>query len=266
MKKLPTLLGLILLAHLAHSQWLPQTSNPTFIYFNGGPVGIGTSSPQSTLHVVGQTMADVTNSPAFVSKSNLGIVIQQANIGGDFVSSQSYLSIYAHNIQFDGTNWIRRNQYSNTWATVMNHAYYDVQFALSNGNQPANTIVTPSTYLRVLASGNVLIGKTSQINSNYLLDVNGNVRANQVVVNSSGADFVFEPGYSLMPIAELEKYIQTNHHLPGVAAAQEMTQDGLDVGANQTVLLKKIEELTLYVMQQQKEIEQLKKQIKKPSH
>jgi len=51
--------------------------------------------------------------------------------------------------------------------------------------------------LRITAGGNVLIGKTSQTNSGYLLDVNGNIRANKIVVNTSSADFVFEPCYRL---------------------------------------------------------------------
>jgi hypothetical protein len=56
----------------------------------------------------------------------------------------------------------------------------------------------------------------------------------------------------------VEKYIAANHHLPDVASADQMKAQGLDVGDNQTVLLKKIEELTLYVIQQQKELEEVK--------
>jgi hypothetical protein len=261
MKKSLLLAGLVLLAHCSYSQWQYGTGNTT-AYFTTGNVGIGTNSPQSLLHVTGQIMGDVTNSPALVSKSTLGVVIQQANIGNDFVSAGSYLTIFAHNIQFNGTNWIRRNQYSNTWATVLNFGYYDIQFATSNGSQPANTIVTPTTYLRLMANGNLLIGKTSQSNSSYMLDVNGNVRANQVVVNSSGADYVFEPGYRLMPLNQLGQYVHLNHHLPGVAPAQEMKDQGLNVSEAQTTLLKKVEELTLYVLEQQKQIDQLKKMIK----
>jgi hypothetical protein len=265
MKKCTLLSVFAFLTFFANAQWLPQPPSGSTTYYLGS-VGIGTSSPQSALHVVGTTLADVTNQPAFVSHSNLGVVIQQGNIGGDFVSAQSYYSIFAHNIQYDGTNWLQRNQYSNSWATVMNHNFYDVQFALSNNNTPM-LAVTPTTYMRILAgSGNVLIGKTSQANSGYKLDVNGNARGNEVVVNTTGADFVFEPGYSLMPLTTLDKYLQANHHLPGVAPAQEMTQNGLNVGENQTILLQKVEELTLYVIQQQKEIEELKKQLEKRSN
>lgn len=111
--------------------------------------------------------------------------------------------------------------------------------------------------------GNLLIGKTSQTNSSYLLDVNGPARANQVVVNTTGADFVFNPGYPLPPLAEVEKYIQANHHLPDIASAAQMQDQGLDLGENQTRLLQKIEELTLYVIDQNKQLEALKKENKR---
>jgi hypothetical protein len=101
--------------------------------------------------------------------------------------------------------------------------------------------------------GNILIGKTSQTNSAYKLDVAGNVRANQVVVNTTGADFVFEPAYYLYPLSMLEKYVKQNHHLPGIPSAQEMHNNGLDIGENQTILLQKVEELTLYLIEKEKE-------------
>ena len=261
----------LLLTHFAWSQtqdWQP--SGTTNIVYTAGLVGIGTSTPQSPLHVKGQILADLTNLPAFVSTSPLGVVIQQGNQGGDFVNASSYYSIFAHNIHFDGTNWIRRNQYSNCWATVMNHNYYDVSFALNNPSGGSYQSVTPTSYMRILASDNVLIGKTTQNNSGYILDVNGTTRANAVVVNTSGADYVFQPGYTLMPLPALAQYVQTNHHLPDVPSAQEMSKNGLNVGDNQTMLLRKIEELTLYMIEQQnqmveqqKQIDQLKKQNKK---
>lgn len=82
----------------------------------------------------------------------------------------------------------------------------------------------------------------------YKLDVNGSIRANKVVVNTTGADFVFDPAYDLLPLSKLGKYIQVHRHLPGIQPATEMQQQGLDVGDNQTKLLQKIEELTLYVI------------------
>ena len=111
-------------------------------------------------------------------------------------------------------------------------------------------------------SGNVLIGKSAQTNSAYKLDVGGNIRGNQVTVNTTGADYVFDPGYRLSPLHDLEDYIIKEHHLPGIKSAARMQQDGLDLGDNQTRLLAKIEELTLYLIEQDKETQALKEKIK----
>ena len=106
-----------------------------------------------------------------------------------------------------------------------------------------------------------MIGETSQTNTAYKLDVNGNARIDQVVVNTTGADYVFDPGYRLIPLKELDLYLQ-QHHLPGIAPAGQMQKDGLDLGDNQTRLLAKVEELTLYAIDQQKQIELLKDKLK----
>lgn len=109
-------------------------------------------------------------------------------------------------------------------------------------------------------AGNVLIGKTSQTNSSYKLDINGNARANKIVVNSTGADFVFDSAYHLPRMDSLNDFIQKYHHLPGIQPADEMQKQGLDVGDNQIKLLQKIEELTLIIIQQNKRIEKLEKE------
>ena len=110
-------------------------------------------------------------------------------------------------------------------------------------------------------AGNVLIGKTSQTNTSYKLDVNGNIRANKVVVNTTGADFVFDSSYSLLQLDSVDNYIRQNHHLPGTSPASEMQSQGIDVGENQTRLLQKIEELTLYIIQLNKGQSDLLKKI-----
>jgi hypothetical protein len=110
-------------------------------------------------------------------------------------------------------------------------------------------------------SGNLLIGKTSQINSAYKLDVNGTIRSNEIKVNLDGADFVFEEKYPLMPLSELETYIKKNKHLPEIAPAKEMQEQGSNLGDLNTKLLQKIEELTLYVIEQQKLITQQAKEL-----
>ena len=66
-----------------------------------------------------------------------------------------------------------------------------------------------------------------------------------------------------MPINEVSKYIEDNKHLPGIPSAEEVVKNGVDLGSMDAKLLQKIEELTLYVAQQQKEIEELREELKK---
>ncbi|MDI3546332.1 MAG: hypothetical protein PWQ43_1728 [Rikenellaceae bacterium] len=70
------------------------------------------------------------------------------------------------------------------------------------------------------------------------------------------------PNYNLIPLKELEQYIFKNKHLPNVPTQDEISKDGMDVYEMNTILLKKVEELTLYVIEQQKQIEQLENKIK----
>jgi len=70
------------------------------------------------------------------------------------------------------------------------------------------------------------------------------------------------PNYNLMPLKELEQYILKNKHLPEVPTQNEISKDGMDVYEMNAILLKKVEELTLYVIEQQKQIEQLENKIK----
>ncbi|MDP4209184.1 MAG: hypothetical protein Q8928_10260 [Bacteroidota bacterium] len=112
-----------------------------------------------------------------------------------------------------------------------------------------------------ISNGNLLIGQTSQTNSTYKLDVAGKIRTDEIVVNTSGADFVFEKNYKLRPLSEVETFIKQNKHLPDVAPAKEMQTNGVSMGDMQAKLLQKVEELTLYVIELKKENEQQKQQI-----
>jgi hypothetical protein len=98
-------------------------------------------------------------------------------------------------------------------------------------------LVNGSERLAVLNNGNVLINKSSQLNPLYKLDVNGTIRANEIVVNTTGADFVFEDNYKLLSLNEVENFIKVNKHLPSVPSAEEMTNEGMSVAKQSTILL-----------------------------
>lgn len=109
-------------------------------------------------------------------------------------------------------------------------------------------------------AGNVGIGTADP--AGYKLAVNGNIHAKKIVVEATGwADFVFEKDYQLRSLREVETFINENGHLPEVPAAGTVESEGISLGEMDATLLQKIEELTLYILQQQKEIEQLRKEL-----
>lgn len=119
------------------------------------------------------------------------------------------------------------------------------------------------TKLFIDANGKVGIGTTT-IGTETKLAVEGKISAREIkVLVGPFPDYVFEKGYSLMSLHELNKYIEINKHLPGIPSAKEVEQEnGIDLGSLNCKLLEKIEELTLHLINQQKELDALKMEIK----
>jgi len=110
--------------------------------------------------------------------------------------------------------------------------------------------------------GNVGIGTNNP--GSYKLAVKGTIGCGEVIVEDveSWADFVFEPEYNLMPLGELETFVKTNKHLPEIPSAAEVQENGVSVGEMNAKLLQKIEELTLYILEQQEIINKQQESIK----
>lgn len=124
------------------------------------------------------------------------------------------------------------------------------------GHEVGST-ATYSLYLH--NNGNVSIGSNAGTDPNYKLSVDGAMRAREIEVNlSSWADFVFEDDYQLAPLSEVEAYIEENNHLPNVPSANEVTENGVNLGEMDAILLRKIEELTLYTIELSKEVKALR--------
>ena len=87
------------------------------------------------------------------------------------------------------------------------------------------------------------------------------IRTEKVKVDLQGnwPDFVFTSTYKLMPLSQVEQYIIANSHLPNVPSAEEVAESGIDVATMDATLLQKIEELTLYTIDQEKQLEASKK-------
>jgi len=104
--------------------------------------------------------------------------------------------------------------------------------------------------------GSVGIG-TDTPSSSYKLSVNGGIRAKEVVVEAGWSDFVFEKGYDLKSLGEVEEFINKNGHLPEIPNAEEIAENGVNLGEIESKLLMKIEELTLYIIDQNKRLTKL---------
>jgi hypothetical protein len=134
-----------------------------------------------------------------------------------------------------------------------------------NGNVNTTGILTAAG---ALISGNVGLGTTNP--EGYKLAVNGRIRAKEVKVETQNwPDYVFKPTFKLMPLSTIEEYINTNGHLPEIPSAEQVSKEGLNLGEMNRLLLKKVEELTLHLIEkdknekiQQNQIDELKKQMK----
>lgn len=100
-------------------------------------------------------------------------------------------------------------------------------------------------------------------NPTYQLEVNGTIRAKEVIVETGWADFVFRDDYKLPTLFEVESHIKKHGYLPDMPSEADVKEKGIGLSEMNTKLLQKIEELTLYVIQQNKEIQRLNFKIDK---
>lgn len=112
----------------------------------------------------------------------------------------------------------------------------------------------------VYANGKVVVSNSTE--KILQLDPNGNLQVRKVQVNlNSWPDYVFKNDYKLMPLTEVKEFITKNGHLPGVPTEYDIISKGMDVGEMSKILVEKIEVLTLYLLEQQDEIKDLKKEL-----
>lgn len=240
-----------------------------------GNVGIGTTAPASILGV-NLNNTNYTN----VSGSGSHILMTNPNVGGQNVISSLINGVTAAKWRTDyvgNVNWI-----SNASASDRGHYFY-IGGDFPNGSAkmkitPSGVAigssivnVTPGNYFEILTSdnttrslvvnstGNVGIGTTNVNDANYKLFVETGIRTRKVKVDQAiWPDYVFDRSYKLLSLQKVEAFIKTNRHLPGVPSAAQVQKEGLDLGDNQATLLKKIEELTLYVIALKKQVDEQK--------
>ncbi|MCL2435761.1 MAG: polymer-forming cytoskeletal protein [Lentimicrobiaceae bacterium] len=200
-----------------------------------GNVGIGTKSPGAKLDVSGTVKASAANVTGTITGNALTIN-RNADIAGTITGNALTIN---RNADIAGT--ITGNA-----LTIDNDA--TIAGAIT-GN--ALTIDTDATITGTL-SANTLSAKGANID--------GKIKTKAIEVTlEDWPDFVFEDDYNLLPLKEVEQYIKQNGHLPEIPSAKEVEENGVNLGEMQSKLLMKIEELTLYILDLQKQIDELKK-------
>nr|WP_299073821.1 hypothetical protein [uncultured Allomuricauda sp.] len=205
-----------------------------------GNAGIGTTSPSEKLHVKGLIRIDRAtdtndNSPGIVLVGN-----------DDFLYDGQYLNHYG--LGFHGYN-DGTSGYVEPPNSYLS-GYWGIDFFTSGLNR-----------FRISKDGIVTIG-TVERQSGYKLAVNGKILAKEIKVETGWADYVFKEGYNLPTLEEVEKHIQENGHLINIPSAKEVEENGIQLGEMNKLLLEKIEELTLYLIELKKENQEIKKQLK----
>ena len=203
-----------------------------------------------------------------------------------FANSQnfSYLNISGTS-NFNGiTNF---NSYINTKGIkhngefrLQNNGVLGVKFNYLNSWGCAHLDFNNKMYFRNLSNGNISplllqhdgsVVINSQTNygqsslfptQGYKLVVNGGILCEEikVILDVPLWDVVFEPDYSLMTLYQVDSYIKKNKHLPNIPSAKEFKENGYSLGEMDGMLLRKTEELTLYMIDMRKELDELKKQ------
>ncbi|MGS2741705.1 hypothetical protein [Sinomicrobium sp. M5D2P17] len=202
-----------------------------------GNVGIGTTSPEAKLDIAGVTY--LKGAPTYSKVS------EQLRIGRSDQNIR-YHSIYSNHTGSGYSNYI--------------------QFRIHNGN--STDVMEQVTTMTLNGEGNVGIG--TEVPGSWKLAVNGKIRAKEIKVETGWSDFVFEESYILPTLEEVEQHIKEKGHLKDIPSAKEVEDNGIFLGEMDAKLLQKIEEITLYTIQQQKQIElileenqQLRKEIDK---
>lgn len=140
-----------------------------------------------------------------------------------------------------------------------NTLWYDLYFSDTSNTTKAFIKSTGKASFNELS-----IGSMSDIDTVTKLYVGGTILARRIKVNEeSWPDYVFSKNYKLPSLQQVKAFIKDNNHLPGIPSAEEIQKTGLDIGKIQTALMKKIEELTLYIIRQNEKIEKLNSELKR---
>lgn len=204
-----------------------------------GNAGVGTVSPESSL--------DIITSDYVSARSTIGNVYDNTNKTSLHIINSDAPQIGPGSVPIGVTYHPgNNNDIFSIWRKSHNNSYSNKKLFSVSGD------------------GKVRIGEQAATGAyaNYKLSVDGDVIARRLVVQiSNWADFVFAPDYELLPLHKVEEFVTTNKHLPGVPTEKEVLEQGIEVGEMNKILLQKVEELTLYVIELEKKYKALEQKV-----
>tara|TARA_Y100000782_G_scaffold115327_1_gene156996 strand:- start:1598 stop:2719 length:1122 start_codon:yes stop_codon:yes gene_type:complete len=263
---------------------LGATENePVFFINEDGQTGMGTRSPEGQLHILKPTYQG-TNFENYLFKiesenhgyTNFGVTSNGVTHVGLPYSDASVTQATRALFEVWGTDNTALDMTENYLSSFRNWAGDGRVMRLKGGwahssnytpifQVEANGEYEENVRFRILANGKVAVGALDMdldTDNDYLLYVETGILTEKVKVavknSTDWSDFVFTQDYKLRSLSEVSTYIDNNGHLPDVPSAEDMVQQGLDVAKMDALLLQKIEELTLYVIELNNEIDRLK--------
>ena len=220
----------------------PSISQPQFVVKKTGNVGVGTTDPFFNLHVAG----------------SFGTSGYRFTVANGIINQNSTIENWGSASDWGGLAF---NYDGRSTPDGVSQTYFR-DMSIYNGK---------GEIVGFFDGSNKSLGINTTSTGSHKLAVEGSIGAREIKVEASGSgwsDFVFDDDYDLRPLEEVEQYIAENHHLPEIPSEAEVTENGINLGEMNAKLLQKIEELTLYLIEEhksnvelRKEVEELKKQV-----
>lgn len=226
-----------------------------FIYHDGPTVGLNTTTPDTNyaLDVVGDIKSLNGNSTQW----NAAYLERGSAIAGTgLIWDVDHLELDGAGLLGDGLEW---NAATNVFSIPSSIAGSGLSWSNGQLSVTQSSVWNESAGTVYYTGGTVAIG-TSSVPTGYQMAVDGHLIAEELtveVVAGTGPDYVFEENYELISLQEVRNHISDKGHLPEVPSALEMEENGISVSEMNMLLLKKIEELTLYILDQEERINKL---------